>query len=374
VSKKRGATDLCFVCAIDKPAGMTSHDVVSRVRRATGERRVGHAGTLDPMATGVLPVLVGPATRLDAFLSADRKVYEADIVFGAATATDDAEGEVIRVADVPEEAADPTFAITFLSQMQGWQKQIPPAYSAIKQGGRKACDEARKGRVLDLAPRDICVHSAELVGMEVAPHVVWRVRFDVSKGTYIRALARDIGRALDSAAHLGALRRVEFGLLGLGDCIALDAPASSDAHEGEGAGGSNDGLSACAGDALSRLEDSALDIVKLLGHRIVFVSDDLERRVRCGNALPAGDVQLFAYTTIGLMRTCACASGLMISTELPTEGELVSVVADNRLVAIYEYTSEVRVRPHMNAASNDSVGEFRAKCVFSIGVSRGKIV
>jgi tRNA pseudouridine55 synthase len=321
------------------------------------------------MATGVLPVLVGPATRLDAFLSADRKVYEADIVFGAATATDDAEGEIIRVADVPDEAADPTFAITFLSQMLGWQKQIPPAYSAIKQGGRKACDEARKGRILDLSPRDVCVHAADLVSLEVAPHVVWRVRFDVSKGTYIRALARDIGRALDSAAHLGALRRVEFGSLGLGDCVVLEPQSKRSADLDEAIANQTD-----ATDALISLEDSALDIVKLLGHRIIFVSDDLERRVKCGNAITADDVQLFAYTTIGLMRTCACASGLMVSTDAPTEGEQVSVVADNRLIAIYEYCAEGRSGFREDAGCAAATGEFRAKCVFSIGVSRGKIV
>ena len=152
---KRGTTDLCLVLAVDKPSGMTSHDVVSRARRIFGEKRIGHTGTLDPLASGVLPLCVGPATRLDQFLTGHDKSYVVSVVFGAATDTDDCDGEVIRTGVVPDEVFDPFFASVFVGGLVGKSKQLPPVYSAIKVGGTKACDAARKGRVIDLAPRDI---------------------------------------------------------------------------------------------------------------------------------------------------------------------------------------------------------------------------
>ena len=196
---KRGDTDLCLVLAVDKPSGMTSHDVVSRARRIFGEKRVGHTGTLDPLASGVLPLCVGPATRLDQFLTGHDKSYVVSVVFGAATDTDDCDGEVIRTGVVPDEVFDPFFASVFVGGLVGKSKQLPPVYSAIKVGGTKACDAARKGRVIDLAPRDIEVYSAELLGIggaDGAEPARWDIAFKVSKGTYIRALARDIGHSL----------------------------------------------------------------------------------------------------------------------------------------------------------------------------------
>ena len=135
---KRGTTDLSLMVAVDKPSGMTSHDVVNRVRRIFGERRVGHTGTLDPLASGVLPVCIGPATRLDNYLVGHAKSYVVSVIFGAATDTDDAEGEVIRTGDVPEEVFDPFFATTFVAGLVGKSKQLPPVYSAIKVAGTKA--------------------------------------------------------------------------------------------------------------------------------------------------------------------------------------------------------------------------------------------
>ena len=137
---KRGTTDLCLVLAVDKPSGMTSHDVVSRARRIFGEKRIGHTGTLDPLASGVLPLCVGPATRLDQFLTGHDKSYVVSVVFGAATDTDDCDGEVIRTGVVPDEVFDPFFASVFVGGLVGKSKQLPPVYSAIKVGGTKACD------------------------------------------------------------------------------------------------------------------------------------------------------------------------------------------------------------------------------------------
>jgi len=221
VSARRGATELSGILVIDKPSGMTSHDVVNRVRRVTGERRVGHAGTLDPMATGVLVVLVGPATRLAPYLSSAEKTYEARIAFGAETDTDDAEGRVTRTAAVPDEVCDPFAAAAMVASLVGVHEQIPPAYSAIKRGGVVAYEAARKGEALELEPRTVEVASAELVGVHVDP-AAWDVAFAVSKGTYIRALARDLGRAVDCAAHLSALRRTRSGALSIQDAHTLE--------------------------------------------------------------------------------------------------------------------------------------------------------
>ena len=142
---KRGQSGLSLIIGIDKPQGMSSHDAVNRIRRMFGERRVGHMGTLDPLATGVLAVCVGPASRLDAYLTNHDKTYEARIAFGAQTDTDDAAGEVIRQAAVASELSDATFAQEYLASIVGPRMQMPPAYSAIKKDGVKAYEAARRG-------------------------------------------------------------------------------------------------------------------------------------------------------------------------------------------------------------------------------------
>ncbi|MHB9004538.1 MAG: tRNA pseudouridine(55) synthase TruB [Coriobacteriia bacterium] len=218
---RRGATELSGVLLIDKPSGMTSHDVVSVVRGVTGERRVGHAGTLDPAAEGLLVVLVGPATRLAPYLSAASKRYRARIVFGTATDTDDAEGDVVRTAEVPAALADLAFAREAVERLIGTHSQVPPDYSAIKQGGRTAYKAARGGKALELAARDIEISSAELIGVDTQARA-WDVDLQVSKGTYIRAIARDLGVQLGSAAHLGALRRISAGTVTVEQAHTLD--------------------------------------------------------------------------------------------------------------------------------------------------------
>jgi tRNA pseudouridine55 synthase len=205
---------------------MTSHDVVAAVRRATGEGRVGHTGTLDPMATGLLVVLIGAYTRLAPYLTSVTKTYEATISFGSETDTDDAEGAIVRTSAVPSEVLDPDYAISVLAGFCGVSSQVPPAYSAIKVGGRTAYHAARAGAPLELEPREIDVLRAELASVDPGTDS-WTVAFDVSKGTYVRALARDIGRACGTAAHLSDLRRVSSGALTLSDAHSLDAVASA---------------------------------------------------------------------------------------------------------------------------------------------------
>ncbi|MEA5075499.1 MAG: tRNA pseudouridine(55) synthase TruB [Coriobacteriia bacterium] len=222
MTARRGATGLSGLLIIDKPAGMTSHDVVARLRRATGERRIGHAGTLDPLATGILTVLVGSATRLERYLSGQDKSYDARLAFGAETDTLDSDGAITATHPVPAAVLDPDAAAVLLEGFLGPQSQMPPVYSAIKRDGVPAHRLARAGADVQMSPRDIIVHEASLMCMD-ARSAAWDVHFAVSKGTYIRSLARDIGRAAGTGAHLTALRRTSVGRVGIEASHALDA-------------------------------------------------------------------------------------------------------------------------------------------------------
>ena len=287
---RRGTSGINALIAVDKPAGMTSHDVVARVRRALGERRVGHAGTLDPDATGVLVVGVGQGTRLMGLLTAERKGYVGLVAFGSETDTEDAAGAVTRVAEPPAWALDDQRARACVEGLVGEHDQVPPAYSAISVGGIRSYARARAGEQVELAPRRVTIYDAQLlsVGASVpgvgpggpgagagsdagsagasagtdaggagarvsgldgtsdpacpdaserdraeagegpaatapAPAAVtWLCSFDVSKGCYVRSIARDLGRACESAAHLAGLRRTRSGAVTLGDCVSLD--------------------------------------------------------------------------------------------------------------------------------------------------------
>lgn len=197
------------VLVIDKPAGLTSADVVARVRRGLGERRVGHTGTLDPMATGVLPVVVGEATKIAGFLLADDKAYEGAIELGWTTDTLDREGKVIaRDAADAIAAATPERIRAAATALVGTIQQVPPAVSAIRQGGKRLYELARRGETVEVAAREVHVESFELTAID-GPQMAFRVA--CSKGTYVRSLARDLGAALGLGATLTALRRTRAG-------------------------------------------------------------------------------------------------------------------------------------------------------------------
>lgn len=190
---------------VDKPAGWTSHDVVARVRRLAGTRRVGHAGTLDPMATGVLVLGLGRATRLLGHLALHDKDYDAAITLGITTETDDAEGEVVSRSDVAWTVEQAQAAMAALT---GEISQVPPAYSAIKVDGQRSYARARAGEDVVLAPRTVTVSRFDLVAVD-GP--VLSAAVTCSSGTYVRALARDLGAALGTGGHLSALRRTRVG-------------------------------------------------------------------------------------------------------------------------------------------------------------------
>ena len=207
---------------VDKPAGITSHDVVSIARRAFATRRIGHAGTLDPFATGLLVLLVNNATRLLPHIDGEPKVYDASVIFGAETETDDVTGTVTRTAGFP--AADAV--ADGIIRLTGTFEQVPPAYSAKQVGGRRAYDAARKGVPLELDPVTVTVHGWEIRSLDPGR---LEVTITCAGGTYVRALARDLGRLCGSAAHLGALRRTRSGPFDVSNAASLDAVRGGDA-------------------------------------------------------------------------------------------------------------------------------------------------
>lgn len=333
---KRGQSGISCIVGVDKPGGMSSHDVVNACRRIFGERRVGHTGTLDPLATGALCICIGPAARLDAYMTNHDKTYDVRISFGVATDTDDAAGTPVHVCEVPACVGDPEFARGYVASLVGRHKQLPPAYSAIKRDGVKAYEAARAGNVVKLEPRDIEIYDAALLGLERnhdADVLYWDVRLSVSKGTYIRSVARDVGRALKTAAHVETLRRLQVGPLDVADCLSLESLERR-------------GL------------DAAIDPVFLLGYRMAFLDDAQAAAVRNGGFLaldglaPFDAPRRFDDADCG---PCRCAH----RSEAPyADGETISLVFGNELLALYT----VRLKQ----------GDARPCCVFSQGVIRGK--
>lgn len=204
------------VLLIDKPTGPTSHDVVARIRSVTGERSVGHTGTLDPLASGLLPLVLGRATRLSAQLSGGDKVYEAVVRLGFATGTDDALGEPL--GPVSSRLPDDDAIAEALTRFRGTFEQVPPRHSAKKVGGQKAYDMARQDKPLVLEPVTVTVSSLTCTGRNGD-----QVHFTVSAtaGFYVRALARNLGTALGCGAHLAALRRTRSGTFDIAGAIPL---------------------------------------------------------------------------------------------------------------------------------------------------------
>lgn len=331
---KRGESGLSLLVAIDKPSGMSSHDVVNRVRRIFGERRVGHTGTLDPLATGVLPVCIGPATRLDRFMTGHDKRYRVTVAFGLETTTDDAEGEPTCVGQPPSWLFDEERAAAYVASLVGEHMQTPPQYSAIKIDGKRAYELARSGNEAKLEPRPIQVYESSLAALQIdaeTGHLLWAVDFSVSKGTYIRSLARDIGRDVGCPAHVQALQRRSAGLITLDDCVSLETLEA-------------------------RGIDAALDPVAVLGYRYAF-ADEHDRLVLCGAKLPAGAVTLCEPLRLDCETDmCACAGSVVKSAYAPKPQELVAIVVENRLKAIYSYS--------------EGESAYRATCVFSTGILR----
>ncbi len=209
------------ILLIHKEAGCTSHDVVDAVRRKMGTRRVGHAGTLDPLATGLLVVAVGPATRFLQYLPLEPKEYVAEISFGKATTTYDAEGEVTQEEAIPEDLEDRIQ--NALPQFKGLISQLPPMFSAIKVGGKPLYQMARQGKDVQREPRNVHIETFDLQMVDLTTA---RARIVCSGGTYIRSLAHDLGQAIGCGAFLRSLHRNQVGRFGVDQSLKLDGVTS----------------------------------------------------------------------------------------------------------------------------------------------------
>ena len=247
------------IAIVDKPEGWTSHDVVAKLRRALGERRIGHGGTLDPMATGVLPIFVGRATRAASFLESADKEYLASVRFGLTTDTQDTTGQVLSVSGLrPSEGEAEAALRSFL----GKQEQLPPLYSAVKVEGRKLYQYARAGREVERQPRQIEISAIEPLGF--GPEGDYRFRLTVSKGTYVRTVCHDLGQRLGCGGAMSALRRLRAGAFRIEEASPLEAFLAED------------------GAALLRPLDSIFRAYPSLT-----LGEEETRRVRCGNDFPA---------------------------------------------------------------------------------------
>jgi tRNA pseudouridine55 synthase len=237
MSPRRPNADVApSILLVDKPGGMTSHDVVARARRALSVRRIGHAGTLDPMATGLLVLGVGTATRLLGYLTGHDKTYEATIRLGQSTVTDDREGEVL--ATTPAGHLDDDAVRAALGAQTGPLLQVPSSVSAVKVAGRRSYDRVRAGEDVVLEPRAVTVYRLEVhrIGRPAPDLVDVDVTVSCTAGTYIRAIARDVGAALGVGGHLTALRRTSSGPFAVAQARPVEDAAAALAGPGSGAG------------------------------------------------------------------------------------------------------------------------------------------
>jgi len=254
--------DVFGLLVVDKPVGPTSHDIVDQVRAKGGVRKVGHSGTLDPAASGVLVLCLGRATRLSEYLTASDKSYEALIRFGLETDTYDADGKTVSQSGRSPSRAEVEAA---LAAYRGTFDQIPPAYSAVKRGGTKAYELARAGQSPELAPRQVTVSTLALVDYQ-PPDL--RLSIRCSSGTYIRSLAYDLGRDVGTGAHLAGLRRTAVGAFDLGMAVSPDELEAALAHGG-----------------LNKLVRSPAEA--LAGWPVVQLDGERLAKVRHGQKLPA---------------------------------------------------------------------------------------
>ncbi len=213
------------VLLLDKPLGITSNRALQQAKRLLGAAKAGHSGTLDPLASGLLPVLFGEATKFSRFLLDSDKTYEGDVHLGVSTTSGDAEGEVVDRRPV---AVSDTAIEQALTRFRGELMQVPPMHSALKRGGRPLYALAREGTLVAREPRPIVIHALQVLGREGN---VLRLRVTCSKGTYLRTLAEDIGHALGTGAHLAALRRTGAGPFAISQAVTLESLAATDAAE-----------------------------------------------------------------------------------------------------------------------------------------------
>ena len=268
------------IILIDKPQGWTSHDVVGKLRGILHERRIGHSGTLDPLATGLLVVFIGRATRAVEFAEADRKEYVAGLRLGMSTDTQDITGRIIsKETDIPDE---PEVRIA-IERFRGELEQIPPMYSAVKIGGKKLYELARKGEEIQRSARNITIFELELLGK--SDDGDWMLRVRCSKGTYVRTLCHDIGQALGCGGCMSSLRRTMAAGFTLAESHTLEEVQQ-------------------AGESLLAPTDSLFR--QYPAYRLA--TEKADRACRCGNPIPASDLAEGLYRVYGLDGQFLCLS------------------------------------------------------------------
>lgn len=284
---------------VDKPAGMTSHDVVARVRRILKTKKVGHTGTLDPFATGVLPVALGEGTKAIPFLDEGIKEYEAVMRLGSVTDTDDREGAVIL--ERPLDGVDAAAIREALAAFTGTISQIPPMYSALKRNGVPLYKLARKGEEVEREPRPVTIHSLDVDRIDL-PCVTFTVR--CSRGTYVRSLARDLGERLGCGAHLTELRRTRSGPFTLAQARTLEQLADEAAAGPEGVG--------------------IVSVSEALAHLpFLELTADGERRVRNGISPEAGDLGESSFFDIPGQKVVLVRGGGVVAVAEEQDGKLL---------------------------------------------------
>jgi tRNA pseudouridine55 synthase len=292
------------VLLLDKAAGASSNDALIKAKRLLNAQKAGHTGTLDPFATGLLPLCFGEATKFAQDLLDADKTYEAVVHLGIQTATGDTEGEVIQRCDVQVTREQ---AEAVLTQFRGPIRQVPPMYSALKRDGKPLYEYARAGVTLEREARDVVIHALELTAFD-APYLTLRVT--CSKGTYIRVLGEDIGTALGCGAHLQALRRTGVGSLSLQSAVSLDGLAATDASERQ---------------ALLAPVDALLSTFPA-----VRLPDELARRFLHGQRLALGKDGILPDIPTGRVRVYRDSDGCLLGTAVLQE---FNVLAPERLVA-----------------------------------------
>jgi tRNA pseudouridine55 synthase len=300
MARKRRGLPIHGWLAIDKPAGMTSAQVVAAVRRITGAAKAGHGGTLDPMATGVLPIALGEATKTVPYAMAGRKRYRFTLRWGEARSTDDAEGSVTATSPARPTEAEIRQA---LPRFTGLIEQVPPAFSAIRVAGARAYDLARAGQAVELGPRSVAIDRFELVELVDADHAVFEV--ECGKGAYMRSLARDLAVALGTVGHIAALRRTAVGSFTEGRAISLESLGTL-------------GHSAAALGHLLPVE-TALDDIPALA-----LTDTEANRLRCGQSvglLRRQDLERIGHLESGSL-ICAKAGGKPVALARFEAGDL----------------------------------------------------
>jgi len=317
--RKREKRDVHGWLVLDKPVGMTSTHAVSVVKRAFQARRAGHAGTLDPLASGLLPIALGEATKTVPFVMDGRKIYRFTVRWGEERDTDDAEGRIAGTSDARPSAED---IRALLSRFTGEIAQVPPRYSAVKIEGERAYDLARDGEVVELEPRPVAVHRLELLEMPDPDHSV--LTAECGKGTYVRALARDLGRALGCLGHVAALRRTAVGPFTEDIAFRLEAlqPPLPGLAEGEASAGEVAALAPVAPSPLLLPVEAGLAALPALR-----VSSSDAGRLARGQAV------------------------LMRGRDAPVMAGWVSVLANGSLIALAEVEKgegELRPRPIFN--------------------------